>query len=37
MAKRKNASKGALGRKNTLLKKAYELGQVPGFKIALFI
>jgi hypothetical protein len=37
MAKRKNSSKKASGRKNTLIKKAYELGQVPGFEVALFV
>jgi len=37
MANRKNQYKKALGRKGTLFKKAYELGQVPGFEVALFV
>ncbi|KAH6704114.1 hypothetical protein BKA61DRAFT_702737 [Leptodontidium sp. MPI-SDFR-AT-0119] len=37
MAKRRNPYKGASGRKDTLVKKAHELGQLPGFEVALFI
>jgi hypothetical protein len=34
---KRNQKKGASGRKNTLLKKSHELGQVPGYEVALFI
>jgi hypothetical protein len=37
MAKGKISYKKALGRKKTLVKKAYKLGEVPRFKVALFI
>jgi hypothetical protein len=37
MTKRRNPYKGTSGRKNTLVKKAHELGQLPGFEVALFI
>ncbi|CZT52675.1 uncharacterized protein RSE6_14030 [Rhynchosporium secalis] len=37
MAKRMNPCKGASGRKRTLVKKAHELGELPGFEVALFI
>ncbi|PVH69372.1 hypothetical protein DL98DRAFT_598696 [Cadophora sp. DSE1049] len=37
MAKRRNPYKGASGRKDTLVKKAHELGELPGFEVALFI
>ncbi|CZT10245.1 uncharacterized protein RAG0_14779 [Rhynchosporium agropyri] len=37
MAKRMNPCKGASGRKRTLVKKAHELGDLPGFEVALFV
>jgi hypothetical protein len=37
MAEGKNSHKKASGRKGTLLKKAYELGKIPGFVAPVFI
>ncbi|KAG9228715.1 hypothetical protein BJ875DRAFT_489596 [Amylocarpus encephaloides] len=37
MATGRKSHKGASRRKKTLVKKAHELGQIPGFEVALFV